>query len=589
MKVTRHLSFELGIYAIIFAAGLLVRLLFLGSTPLTDSEAQWALLAADKVGMASPAYANPLFLVGTRLLFDMFDKTNFLARLIPALAGSLLVLCPLFFRRWLGALPALILSAGLALDPGLTAISRMAGSTQLAGVFILLALGAWISSWPVAAGIFTGLALLAGPMLWPGLVVLGAATLFGNRAGAFMIPTEENVDPLEPAVHEKAEPAGPYKGLRKAGIATLVTLAAAGTALFTQPGGLGAAAGSLPAYLRSWIEGGGFALGPFLIALPAYEILPLTFGLFGAGRGLLRRQPVDRMLALWFVMSAILAAANPARQPADWTWVLIPLWILAAREISRAVQLPAGEKLPTLVQFGVGLLVLAFISMSFSHLIESFQYSVDPAAAGQQNIQLVVLIGALFLLLLTSYLISWGWSAPLTLRGLTWAVGLLMAAGLITSLTRAAGLDQKDQPELWRGESRPAQLGLLKMTIDDLSRWNTGFPASLDTVLVGQDTPAVRWEFFKNQKVEYLASQPAAGSPSMIVTSDSEQPSQPAAYRGQDFLLTITTDWENMGTLDWLEWAIYRQAPQTSSKIILWARSDLFSDGKDQTASAQTP
>src|SRR3990172_2623625 len=92
----------------------------LGAAPLSDFEAERTLQAlqvarGEQVALG-PGPAYPL-LTGT--LFSLFDESNFLARLLPALAGSLLVILPLIFVTEIGLVPALVIALGLALDPGL--------------------------------------------------------------------------------------------------------------------------------------------------------------------------------------------------------------------------------------------------------------------------------------------------------------------------------------------------------------------------------------------------------------------------------------------------------------------------------------
>jgi predicted membrane-bound dolichyl-phosphate-mannose-protein mannosyltransferase len=101
-----------------------------------------------------------------------------MARFIPAIVGSALVFAPYYFRDRLKPLPALILAFLFAFDPGLVALSRQANGTILALTFLLFAWGMWRNGRAVPAGIFAGLALLSGPSLWSGLLMLGLTSSF---------------------------------------------------------------------------------------------------------------------------------------------------------------------------------------------------------------------------------------------------------------------------------------------------------------------------------------------------------------------------------------------------------------------------
>src|SRR5512138_3857470 len=94
----------------------------------------------------------------TAILFGIFDATNFLARFWPALAGTALVLTPWALRGRFSRPTAILLAFGLALDPGLVAMSHLAGSPMVAITFVVLTVLAWVNRRRALAGVFAGLA-----------------------------------------------------------------------------------------------------------------------------------------------------------------------------------------------------------------------------------------------------------------------------------------------------------------------------------------------------------------------------------------------------------------------------------------------
>ncbi|HNB40965.1 MAG TPA: hypothetical protein PLG52_05670, partial [Anaerolineales bacterium] len=116
----RHFKYEGWLYALAFLVALAVRFIALGALPLTDAEAAPALQALRISQSANPALdPHPFYILSTSLIFLMYGGgTNFLARLIPALIGSLLVLAPRLLDDRLKPRPSLILAFFLALDPG---------------------------------------------------------------------------------------------------------------------------------------------------------------------------------------------------------------------------------------------------------------------------------------------------------------------------------------------------------------------------------------------------------------------------------------------------------------------------------------
>jgi len=173
MKTNRW-TIEHSLYALALLVAVVIRLLALKTIALNDIEAGWALQAFGLArGLAVDIGPQPLYVLFTGLLFSLLGSDNLLARLLPVLAGSLLVLFPYFMRGYIGKRAAVIMAFGLALDPALVFLSRNAGSQMPALSFSLLALAAVLTRRPVWAGLFIGLALLAGPQALAGLLIFG--------------------------------------------------------------------------------------------------------------------------------------------------------------------------------------------------------------------------------------------------------------------------------------------------------------------------------------------------------------------------------------------------------------------------------
>src|SRR5919106_4155466 len=108
------------LYWLAFLIALGFRLIQLGASPLTDSEAALALQALHIAQGNAPLLGpQPGYILLTSTLFAIINSTNFMARLVPALVGSTLVFTPYFFREKLKPRPALILAFLFAIDPGL--------------------------------------------------------------------------------------------------------------------------------------------------------------------------------------------------------------------------------------------------------------------------------------------------------------------------------------------------------------------------------------------------------------------------------------------------------------------------------------
>ena len=123
MKLKRD-HYEKLLWGLALILGLILRMVKLGDAPLTDWEAGNALQAFAWIRSGIlPNGSQAGYTLASSLIFFIFGSSNFAARVIPALAGSLLVLTPLLFRKSLGRWPALIAAFGLAFDPALAARS----------------------------------------------------------------------------------------------------------------------------------------------------------------------------------------------------------------------------------------------------------------------------------------------------------------------------------------------------------------------------------------------------------------------------------------------------------------------------------
>jgi predicted membrane-bound mannosyltransferase len=137
------LTVEIGLYAILATLALALRLYRLGLAPLSTSEAMLSVAALR--GMAIPTGASPLLYWVNAFLFSTFGAGDTLVRLLPALAGSVLVLLPALMRERIGRVGALGAAALLAISPVAIFTSRTASGDALVAAVML----DW-SLWPVA-------------------------------------------------------------------------------------------------------------------------------------------------------------------------------------------------------------------------------------------------------------------------------------------------------------------------------------------------------------------------------------------------------------------------------------------------------
>lgn len=590
--ISEKWTIEDNLYSLAFLLALGLRLFMLGAPALTDFEAGWANQAFGLAHGQNVALGpQPFYVLFTGLLFRVLSSSNFLARLLPALSGSLVVFVPFFFRHRLSRTIALIAAFGLALDPLLVAISRTAGDIMPVISFTLLALGAFYSMKPALAGLLGGLALLSGPAVLPGMIGLGLTWGGVTLAG--------KLDMVSPEVSTEVSTAGssepenlknaPTQRVRLFLLVLAGTLFFGGTLFMVYPQGLSALGATLPAYFGGWTSQSGIPLLRLVAALIIYQPLALILGVAGILRSWRRGSEnswIFRGLSIWVCLALALALVYPARQIGDLAWVIIPLWALAAKEIE--LNLPKrGEVHDHLLSLGQALLIIILIVFSWINLV-GFSQGVILTRNFRLN-SAVVLVGTLVMVLLTTLLVSLGWSWRVARRGLVWAIIGVLGVFQLSGVWGGLRLDRNVRQELWVRYPVVQESDLLLKTLDDLSEWNTGQKTSLDLVVL-VDSPSLRWVLRDWSQTRFASELTADDLPATLITyKDQATPRLTDVYRGQDFAWDIFPGWQGIVPLDFMRWLAFRQAPTQSIQVILWARADLFPDGALSTPGGAAP
>jgi hypothetical protein len=559
------------LYWLAFLIAIAFRFIQLGAAPLTDSEARLALQAfhitQGQTQLLAPQSAYILF---TSIFFAVIENTNFMARIVPALAGSALIFAPYFFRQKIGSRPALILAFLFAIDPGLVALSRQSGGTILAVTFLLFAWGMWMNRRVASAGIFLGLALLSGPSIWSGFLMLGLTGLF--------------LQWLEPKQTEdtSSQSQSPFSEYRAAIVPLVATLLLTGTLFFTVPNGLSAALASFPAYLSGWVSPSTMTIGRTLLAFVAYELLGISLAIFSLIRGFRTNSKRILRLSLWLAVALLLSVFY--RQTNELAWAIIPLLALAALELSRAFDMYREEYMEVGVVVIAVVILVVYIWFNVSNIaLNPYQVPTTvPILGVVQNPRYFVLFGSLLILLVSIGLVALGWSARTARLGATWSFVIFFGIYSIAAAWGASGMRDPGGVELWLPDSRPLQADLLDASMAELSDMSRGPVAAEPLTIFGVSSPALEW-VLRNYQVNVVPTLDPQVAPPIVITSLMNDLALPSAYRGQDFIWRQTPQWDSTQNPDWLKWFVFRQLPTSDETIILWARDDLFPDAHKNT------
>jgi hypothetical protein len=465
----------------------------------------------------------------------------------------------------------------------LVTISRLAGGPMLGLGISLLALTAWYFHKPVIAGLFGGLALLSGVSLINGLLGLGLAIIVTHLLwGLHLRPVSTIISEPSNSAQPPTAPGPSQMSWKSLVWLAVITLILVGTLFLRVPQGLAGWLETIPSYLSGWVHSSGVSVSRLLAVLVFYQPLALLFGLiaierlfFHPGQHDIDESPGDprsldyRWMVFWFVFSLLLWVIYPNRQVYDLVWVLVPLWVLAAMELSR--YLPEQEGFwVSLIQAGVLLVLMALFWLTLAGLAQA------PLTSPGTSLRYSILGGILVLGILTSGLVSLGWSWNVARRGAVWGISASLGLYVLSSMWSAAQLNSNQPQELWAPGSGTGQVRLMLQTLGDLSEWNTGFRQSID-VTAPQDIPSLQWALRDYAKARYVNSPSSSDQPSVVFTREGDQsPELAAAYRGQDFVWWVNPDWEGALPLELERWITYRQAPVQDIHIILWARTNLF-------------
>ena len=563
-----RLKYEGWLYWLAFLIALGLRLIQLGATPLTDSESQFALQAFHIAhGNDTLLGPQPAYILFTSFLFLITEATNFTARFLPAIAGSLLVFTPFYFREKIKPHAALILAFLFAFDPGLTALSRQANGTILALTFLLFAWGMWRNGRVIPAGIFAGLALLSGPSIWSGVLILGLTLIFLRGMTGVTTKTEQNE-------------------LRAPIIALVVTLLLGGTLFFTTPNGLSALFNSIPAYLSGWTAPSVFTPGRMLIAFFAYEPLGIILAIFALIRGFRLGSGREIRLSVWLGISLLIAVFY--RQTSELAWMLIPLLILAARELSRSVDIYPEERVEISVVAGAVLILLIYIWFNVASIglnpYQEIGSTSIPAFGSMMNLPIgpryIILIGASLILVVCINLVAFGWSPRTARLGTTWSFSLFLGVYALATAWGASGQRTPNGIELWKPDQPPIHAELLMSSVKDMSLISRGHVQSQPVIVMSLNSPSLEWAL-RDHEVTMVSVLDSLDAPPIVITPLMNELGLPSAYRGQDFTWRQPPSWNNVQGPDWFRWLVYRQLPRETETIILWARDDLFPDARE--------
>ncbi len=627
-----QITLEVLIYAGLALLALALRVADLDRAPLTDSEARQALAALRVVNEKTPGDPlvadSPIMFILNAITFGFVpDGSEVAARLPVALAGVLLVLAPVLWRRYLNPLPPLIMSLLLAISPVALMASRT--SSPVIWTMLLAMVAPWLAlrfvetrreAWAVAAtAVFGAMIFLTEPAGFLAVLALGFAVLFA------WLTDPESENETWNSLRDLAR-RWPWTN---GGVVAGVIVIAVGTAMFWVPAGLTVIGTVLATGLEGFItrtENAPFIF-PFWISL-RYETGLLLFGVLAAYRAVTLGGFFERALVGWLLAGLFWSLAYAGAGAAHALWLTLPLCVLASLMITNwlveraqaiwqvpswaisahalitlslwlavgvsaillgkwlLVDLPDGvTKLRALVRaIGSG----AYLNMTVydpqSGVVDVQGVQVFPHVLGNIQMRFMIILLVSVLNGVLFFLIGSIWGSRVAWRGFalgTLAFLLFVSFGLGGQV---AFNSPGDPREFWYTDAVTSDAYELRATLREMSLRDTGEPHLMVITAQLPDDGALAWvlrDFPNAVFVDGIG--PEVNSAAVLVPAPDAQTVMGADYIGKDLITRQTWDRDTLSWKDALMW-FYRSdsqwKPVPSEQLILWIRNDVY--GVDQ-------
>jgi uncharacterized protein (TIGR03663 family) len=572
LAVLPWLTIEVALYGLLGLLALVSRLYALGNHPLSTSEATQALHAWQAVsGPGGEALtACPLLFAGQTLAFAVLGAGDGAARLLPALAGVVLVLLPYLLRHRLGRIGALAASALLLISPTVLFASRSGNGDLLlltAGLAALVGLVGWVDfrrpSYLYLSAVSAALALTAAPGVYSLVLALAAGlgllALLGESGAG-----DDGWTNLQAAWEDlRLQREWLRNGVALFAGTTLILLP---TTLLLHLEGIQAVADLFLTWVNHFAPwAGDQPLGYSLAVLLLYEPLPLVFGLAGVAVVFWRRDLLGRLLAVWVGAAFFISLLAGGRGPGDALLVVGPLTLLAGRVLGRLLEDVLDHR--QWVQDGliVGLLMGVAV---FSYLqLATYAFRRDTGFPWLVVLSLGLLIGFFGLYLAWSGRQA-GW------RGGGLALAILLSLVMVSSATNLAYLRSHDPRELLVVEGTSPNVRDLPALLEGASMQRLGAVEVIPITLDASVGPVVRWYLrdFRQQTWLSTAPGPDVTTEAVVVPQKLYTPDLGAAYFGTDFAVRTTWQPQNMTWVDWANWLLFRKSPDRlqEERVVLW-------------------
>ncbi len=555
----------------------LPRVINLSNRPLDNDEAVDALNAAQLSsepasywpGEQETITASPLYEWSTGLVFQFTGSDETQARIVPAIAGTMLALLPIFFLGRASKAELLLSSAFLALSPVAVNLSRTAGGAMISALFLTASV--LVAALPVPekssdrmgmwAAALLGAAIASGTAVYTGMLSLLMAYLLIQWLSPDVI--RDGVIGIN-----RRHVA---RNLWIAPIVAVVLATGAGGFRF----GLAGLGESFALWLRGWVPFGQLSTPAFLVAGFAYEPFILIVGSVGAYIAWRTHRQRGKLFSLWALGALLVSLAYSGRTAQDWIWVAVPLAFLAAEAVAALLD-RINERVEWLHVTALVSIALVLISAAIVTLIGYVNGYLQQMMVGNDILIGLALLAMLLLLSSVFVLFGLGWSWGIVLDGAGIVIVLatmLMSISAAWNLADDRGLGFRT---FWATNSPTENGAYFESTLDNASLALMGTPKAAPVLVQGELEPSITWRLRDHPRYTPADAESAATPPILVTPEGAGLGAYGAEYFGQSFALNLERGWFGLLPPDLLRWSLTHSAPTASTGWVIYIRADII-------------
>ena len=584
---------------LVASIGIFLRWWDLGWRPLQPAEAMLALESLSIVmGEAAEIDVSALLLNGNALMMLMFGASDGVVRALPALAGSLLVLLPLWLKPQLGKSGTLMTMVFLAISPTLIFATRHNTPevlTAAAGLTVVVCATRYMdrrnSSAIYAGAVAFALLMASGYPAYTYLIAFAPFVATRYLAGSLTRPATdasaaEEESPANPETFGPREIVSDRRILARAGLLAGAVFAIVSTAALTN---LRVIQAGLAGPLAEWLSGFGStnltSMGTQLATLVSYEGVLLVAALMGAVLFLRDGNRFGRLLVWWLVAGTLIGVIGGAEQSLALVAGLVPAALLAGSAAGRLLdRLQGAGQLNNLIAVALGLIILSvpgYVSITFTSYVANNAGQRTLALGFLISIVIAIIIGFTLSVFLHGFdVTSRSFAGAGLVAGLKITLRSFAVAGLVAGLlfTFRVATNLNLHPN-----ANPNELLTPAVTSPDVRRLMYDFGVLVDVIHINRAPrsvqietgvgPVLRWYMRDQENVSFVSG--SSGSPAIYIGDPTVAPPLGGAYVSQRYRIASSGQLRITRPDELTRWLMFRESSTapTNKDVVVYAKT----------------